>query len=201
MSPFISYDLLRSYGATEKSFLPGELIFEEGETAIFYHQLSHGLVKWVNYDSEGKEFIQMMVAEGDCFGELPLFDGLPYAATAVAQQSSAVIRLSIHAFHKLLIDHPPIHFEFSRLLVSRIRYKFCLNHFLIYHDPEVRIQKLFDYFQKTKRNICPKCNMVQLTRQQIADMVGLRVETVIRAIQSLNKNEKLILHKGKVYLG
>jgi CRP-like cAMP-binding protein len=41
--------------------------------------------------------------------------------------------------------------------------------------------------------------MVQLTRQQIADITGLRVETVIRSIRQLYENGKLAIAKGKVY--
>jgi CRP-like cAMP-binding protein len=67
------------------------------------------------------------------------------------------------------------------------------------HDPEHSISALLNYFKETKKNICTKCNMVKLTRQQIADMTGLRVETVIRTIRSMHEKGDLHIKKGKVY--
>jgi CRP-like cAMP-binding protein len=40
---------------------------------------------------------------------------------------------------------------------------------------------------------------IELTRQQIADMTGLRVETVIRSIRELERNGHLKIERGKVY--
>jgi len=67
------------------------------------------------------------------------------------------------------------------------------------YNPEHRISALLQYFKTNNRHTCPKCNRVQLTRQQIADMTGLRVETVIRAIRHLHTQGKLVIEKGKVY--
>jgi CRP-like cAMP-binding protein len=40
---------------------------------------------------------------------------------------------------------------------------------------------------------------VDLSRQQLADMLGLRVETVIRAIKKLQDKSIIIVKKGKIY--
>jgi CRP-like cAMP-binding protein len=40
--------------------------------------------------------------------------------------------------------------------------------------------------------------IVPFTRQQLADMTGLRVETVIRTIKMMEKNGKLFLDGHKV---
>jgi CRP-like cAMP-binding protein len=47
--------------------------------------------------------------------------------------------------------------------------------------------------------ICNSCNQVMLTRQQIADFTGLRVETVIRVIRILHEKKLLAIQKGKVF--
>ena len=66
--------------------------------------------------------------------------------------------------------------------------------------PEHRVLKLIDYF-KTRKNKIPKDTsyMVEITRQQIADLTGLRVETVIRAIKSLEKKGELFIKNRKVF--
>jgi CRP-like cAMP-binding protein len=39
-----------------------------------------------------------------------------------------------------------------------------------------------------------------LTRQQVASMTGLRVETVIRVMKELEEQKMITIEKGKVYL-
>lgn len=195
----IDIDTLLAWGATYKKVGAGETIFREGTFGSFYYQLVSGKLRWVNINEEGKEFIQAIVDPGECFGELPLFDGMPYAATTIAEEDAVVIRLHQSTFHQLLKENPDIHFAFSKLLTQMLRFKFMVLKEIACHDPEQRIAALLNYFRETHKNICSKCNQLQLTRQQIADMTGLRVETVIRAMRHLQEKGELVINKGKVY--
>ncbi len=195
----IDIDILLACGAAYKKIAANEIIFREGTCAQFYYQLVSGSVRWVNINEEGKEFLQVMIEPGDCFGELPLFDGQPFAATAIANEDAVIIRLHISIFHQLIKETPEIHFAFSKLLSERLRLKFLILKEMANHNPEHSISSLLSYFKQTKKNICPKCNKINLTRQQIADMMGLRVETVIRTIKSLQQKGLLTIDKGKVY--
>lgn len=195
----VDINTLLAWGATYKKVASGEIIFHEGGICSFYHQLVSGSVRWINVNEEGREVLQIMIAPGEPFGELPLFDDGVYAATSVANEDCVIIRLNKSTFHQLLTDNPPIHFTFSKILSERIRFKFMIVGELANHNPEKSIAHLFEYFKKTQKNICPKCNKVMLTRQQIADMIGLRVETVIRAIRNMHDRGELLVDKGKVY--
>lgn len=195
----IDIDLLLACGANYKKVQKGEIIFAEGAKAIFYHQLVEGRVKWINVDDEGKEFIQHLIEPGECFGELPMFDDDSYAATAVAEEDSLILRLQKNTFLQILKEHPEIHFEFSRLLAQRLRFKFLLVKELASYSPAHRIITLINYMKQNKSNICPKCNKLLLTRQQLANMTGLRVETVIRTIKDLEEKKVVTIQRGKVY--
>ncbi len=195
----IDIDILLALGAAYKKVAAGEVIFREGAAASFYHQLVNGSVRWVNIDDNGKEFIQSMIEPGECFGELPLFDDDPYAASAIAETDSVIIRLHCSTFHQLILDRPDIHFAFTRLMSQRLRFKFLLLKELSNHDPEHSITSLLHYLKENKKSICTKCNKVNLTRQQIANMTGLRVETVIRTMRHLHDKGQLLIEKGKVY--
>lgn len=195
----INIDLLLTYGATYKKVAKGEIIFSEGARALFYHQLVEGRVKWVNTDDEGKEFIQHLIQPGECFGELPMFDHEPYAADAIADEDSVIIRLHHSTFQQVLKDHSEILASFTKLLAQRLRFKFMLVKELSTYSPGHRIITLINYMKDNKMNMCPKCNKLLLTRQQLANMTGLRVETVIRAIKDLEEKKLLTINKGKVY--
>ncbi len=195
----IDIDTLLTWGGAYKKVNAGDIIFMEGNESHFYYQLVTGKIRWVNINEDGKEFLQGIVNPGECFGELPLFDDQPFAATAIADTDSMIIRLHKPTFLQLIKDNPEINFAFSRLLTERLRFKFFLLKEMARHDPEQSISTLLHYFKQTRKNVCTDCNRVNLTRQQIADMTGFRVETVIRAIRSLKDKGQLVINKGKVY--
>ena len=195
----VNLETLLGLGATYKNVAANEIIFSEGDQCHYYYELISGSVRWVNINDEGKEFVQDMIEAGECFGEFPLFDGLPYAASAIANNNSVLLRLPKENFLQLLKDEPSLHFDFSKLLVERLRFRFLLTKELAGNKPEDKICSLLSYFKKNKKYFCPTCNVVQLTRQQIADMTGLRVETVIRSIRRLQDTGKLQIEKGKVF--
>lgn len=195
----IDIDLLLACGAAFKKVPRGETIFREGTACCFYYQLVSGRVRWLNINEEGKEFIQTIIEPGECFGELPLFDDGPYAASAIADEDAVVIRLHKPVFNQLIKENQDLHFKFTRLLAQKIRFKIILLKSLACHDPEIMIRALLNYLKKENKNFCIGCNQLRLTRQQIADMTGLRVETVIRSMRHMHDRGELLIDKGKVF--
>jgi len=196
----IDTHLLLEKGATYRHAEAGEIIFNEGAPATFYYQLVSGRVRWSHFDDNGKEVLHRIVEAGEAFGEFPLFDGEPYAASAVADSPCTILRLGAAAFHELLAEHPDIHFAFSKSLVSHLRFKFFLFNALAKNNPQTALVELIDYFNRHGQLICKDCNRLMVTRQQLANMLGLRVETVIRAIKQLQQEDKLCIVKGKVFV-
>lgn len=191
--------MLLAWGASYKKVGEDEVIFMEGNCCNFYYQVVSGSVRWVNIDDDGKEFIQTIIAAGECFGELPLFDDGAYAASAIADTDTILLRLHKSSFLQLLRDNPDIHLSFTRLLAERVRFKFALLRSIALHSPEEKIATLLQHFKKEHKNICSDCNQLKLTRQQIADMTGLRVETVIRSMRNMHDRGILRIDHGKVF--
>src|SRR5215212_11121411 len=98
----IEIDTLLAWGAAFKKVAAGEVIFHEELECRYYHQLVSGSIRWVNVNNEGREFLQEIISPGDCFGELPLFDDGTYAATAIADTNSVIIRLAKPLFLQLI---------------------------------------------------------------------------------------------------
>lgn len=195
----IEIDLLLAWGAAFKKVSAGEIIFSEGQPCHFYYQLVSGKVRWGNIDDEGKECIHSIVETGESFGEMPLFDDGPYAATSIAIEDSVLIRLHKPTFLELLKENSDINFAFSRLLSKRLRFKFLIIKSFATHCPGKRIAIILNYLKSENKNFCPQCNQLKLTRQELADMTGLRVETVIRTMRTMHEKGELKIVKGKVY--
>lgn len=195
----IDINLLLAWGATYKKVGHGDIIFREGNNCSFYHQLVSGVVKWVNINEDGREFIQTIVEPGESFGIVSLFDDEPYAATAIAEKDSIILRLHKPVFLNLLEESSTLQSKFSRLLAEQIRFKLLLLKTISFEDPHICISTLIGYLKKNKKNICANCNQLKLTRQQIAGMTGLRVETVIRTMRHMHDDGELLITKGKVF--
>jgi CRP-like cAMP-binding protein len=68
-----------------------------------------------------------------------------------------------------------------------------------FYDPEHRIASLIQYL-KEKLGNGKDPFIVPLTRQQLADMSGLRVETVIRTVKTMEEQGKLKIADHKIQI-
>lgn len=192
--------LLESYKARQKKYLKGELIFQEGSLPANYYQILEGEVKMCNFNNEGREFIQGIFYEKQSFGEPPLFLNRAYPANAIAVSDCVIAVLSKNNYLDLVRDNPEIALAIIEHLAHRLHYKSVMAAEISSQEPEHRLLKLIDYsitFFKTAKET--DGFRINLTRQQMADLTGLRVETVIRAIKALEKKGAIKIINRKVY--
>jgi CRP-like cAMP-binding protein len=177
-----------------------EYIFLEDESASFYFQVIRGTVKMSSYSENGQEFIQGIFKAGQSFGEPPLFGDFSYPNNAVATEKSEICRLPKETFFELLKENYDIQWKFNALLSNRLRYKSILLKEISSYWPDHVIMTLLKYLRDNSAEKENSQFYVPFTRQQIADMTGLRVETVIRTVKKLQKDGKLEIRQHKIYL-
>ena len=196
----INEDLLLDHGARKIAYSKGDQLFREGESALNFYQVASGEIKMNNYNEDGKEFIQGIFAVGQSFGEPPLLANVKYPANAEAISDAEVFQLSKEQFLELLTSNPQVHLKITETLAKRLFYKAIMVSEISSQEPEHRILRILDYLKnhvhKSEGEFSFK---VDLTRQQLADLTGLRVETVIRATKSLEKKGELQIRKRKLY--
>ncbi|MBF4506811.1 Crp/Fnr family transcriptional regulator [Flavobacterium sp. JLP] len=196
----IAPELLEKYGALKKSFAKTSIVFEEGNLPAYYYQIISGEVKMSNYNDDGREFIQGIFYKQQSFGEPPLFLNQKYPANAIAVEDSEILLLSKNNFMKLLEENVIISIKIIENLAQRLYYKSVMAAEMSTHEPEHRVLKLIDHgiayfnFKKDANGY-----LINFTRQQIGDLTGLRVETVIRTIKALEKKGELKIINRKVY--
>ena len=151
----------------------------------------------LNYNEEGKEFVQGIFTDGQSFGEPPLFGGFPYPASAQALEETELFKLNYSKFIELLKDNFEIHLQMTATLSHRLRYKAMIMSEISIHEASHRLLTFLDYLKKEagKQN---QSHEINLTRQQLADLLGLRVETVIRSIKNLKNNGEIAINGRKL---
>ena len=195
----INESILLQYGAIEINLEKGAFLFHEKERAANYFQVKAGKVKMFNLNSEGKLFTQGMFETGESFGEPPLFDDSAYPACTVAEENTCLYKLAKAKYFKLLKENPEIHLATTKMLANRLLYKSMLLKEISSSKPENRILSLIDYLKKENKIPDDQKFEVNLTRQQVADLTGLRVETVIRSVKTLEKEGSLKLIGHKIF--
>ncbi|MEP4094489.1 Crp/Fnr family transcriptional regulator [Reichenbachiella sp.] len=196
----IDSSLLLNAGAVETSYKKGDWIFRQGDHARFYFLIVKGQVKMSNFNDQGQEFVQGLFSETQSFGEPPLFTDLTYPASAIASSDCRLIKLAKNKFLDLLLSNPEISVSMCESLAKRLHYKAVMASEISSQHPEHRILTLLRYLKNEIHTDSSTPYPVDLTRQQIADMTGLRVETVIRSIKKMEKENLLSIRGRKVYL-
>ena len=205
----IDRGVLKKYGAKEITQKKDDIIFREQGEALNYFQVLEGSIKMITTSADGQEFIQGIFKSTDSFGEPPLFCSFPYPSTAVVLEPSVIIKLGKEKFFHLLKENFEIHLHLDNILCQRLKYKSMILSEISFYDPEHRIMSLLKYLKDdSTRSVVPKNKVtsythtyvVPFTRQQIADMSGLRVETVIRTVKRMEGDGKLQLVGRKITL-
>ncbi|APG64251.1 cyclic nucleotide-binding protein [Tenacibaculum todarodis] len=196
----INEELLQEFGAIIKEYSKNEIIFNQDESARNYYQIISGAVKMNNFNDDGKEFIQGIFYKGQSFGEPPLFIDVKYPANAETLSESSIIVLPKTNLLKLLYQHPEIHLNITKSLANRLYYKAIIASEISSQEPEHRVLRFIDYLKDDVHKITGNFTFkVDHTRQQIADILGLRVETVIRAVKNLEAKNEIKIIKRKVF--
>lgn len=190
--------LWASYGARVVHLVKGETLFDQGTTASSFFQVKSGRVKMVSFNDQGREFVQGLFSEGQSFGEPPFFNDVPYPAAAIAVVDSEVWKCGRDTFLRLLAEHPAIHLELTKVLSGRLVYKSMMLAEIAVEEAEHRLSTLIEYFRAADPAGAAGPFRVPFTRQQLADMTGLRVETVVRSVKALEQRGLLEIADGKI---
>ncbi len=191
--------ILKKFKAAVVPLKKGDMLFQQGDAALFFYIVRTGRIKMSNYSDDGKEFVQGYFTAGQSFGEPPFFSEVVYPAAAMAMEKSDVWKIPRTEFVKLLKNNFDIHMDLMKVLSSRLIYKSTMLSELAIEEAEHRLVTLIHYLldHTTENKKSPL--KLSFTRQQLADMTGLRVETVIRSIKSLEQKKLLnIDDDGKI---
>ncbi|SEM35572.1 cAMP-binding domain of CRP or a regulatory subunit of cAMP-dependent protein kinases [Chryseobacterium taichungense] len=195
----IKEEILHSVGAIIRHYQPSEIIFNEGDIPKYYYQIVSGEAKLNNYTDDGKEVIQTLLEEGQSIGESLLFIDKLYPVNAVAITKCKVLRLPKAMFLDLIKLYPEVSFNMNKTLSQKLYFKLIMAQNMASQSPTAKLKVLMDYLKSFQKEQSPYSFMIPLTRQQMASLTGLRVETAIRTIKVMEK-EKIVKIKDRKIL-
>ncbi|MEP6887350.1 MAG: Crp/Fnr family transcriptional regulator [Nitrospirales bacterium] len=168
---------------TETRYRKGQFIFREGDPAEFFHIVKEGTVKCVKTSSDGKEVTLKVLMPGDLFCcEAAVFDGSPHPGCAQPMGEVSVLRLRKKAYFEMLKRNPDAAVEVIKYLGTRLHEAQEKTKVLALEGADQRLAGLLVSLveRSSVRDESGYRLTVRLTRQDLANMVGITTETAIR---------------------
>lgn len=195
----INEGILESLGATTEHYLSGESIFAEDDIPKYYYQIIEGKVKLNNYNFEGREVLQTILQSGQSIGESLLFvDDVTYPVNAIAISSSKIFKLRKSAFFYLLDKNPEVSLVMNRHLSQILYFKQIMGPILCTNSPTYKIKAFLDYLKNSQQEKEPFTFQVPFTRQEMANLTGLSVETTIRTVKTMERDNIVRIRNRKI---
>ena len=185
---------LTDKGFPTKTFQKDAIIYEPGMQPRYVYFIQSGEVRMVTISDDGKEFIQGVFKAGQYFGEPALLIDKPYLAFTIVNKVSRIIQVNRQDFFALIENEPDFSMSLIKTLSRRLFYKSMMLEELANEKAEHRLLTIINYLLPDVVVGAP----LKVTRQELADMTGLRVETVIRGVKLLSKKGLISLSRGKI---
>ena len=179
---------------TERSFVPNEFIFWDGDAPEWFYIVAEGKVKVLKYSSSGREFIIAFFGPGEMFGEVAVFENKPYPASAQAVAETKVVGSKRENFLSFLANRPQVALRIINVLGGRLRDAQNRLRDLAGERVEQRLASVL-LMLSAKRGLT-----LPFTRQEIADMAGTTTETTIRVMSHLKDRKIIRSVRGKVII-
>lgn len=160
-----------------------------------------GAVKAVTISDNGDEQITGFYLPGEIVG----LDGLSdnrYTNSVLALETSSVCEIPFHRFEELSSKIPNLQRHFLQLMSREITEDQRIINLLTKSSAEGRIASLLISIssRNSRRNLSANEFVLPMTRTEIGNFLGLRIETVSRIIARLQKNNMISIDKKDVVI-
>lgn len=154
----------------------GEILFRQGETGPLFH-IRSGLFKICRVHEDGSTFLVNIVVPGETIPHHSLISPKDYHGTAIALVTSEVDIISPAQWYEELEANPTKCRDIALQLQNKLRMMQQRIDHLTLVTPAEKLDKLEQWFADY---ISPLSIKEILTQEEIAQLLGLRRETVNR---------------------
>lgn len=167
----------------------GHVLFTTGEACRGLYIVQTGRVRIVRTSPDGREQILHIEGPGRPLAELPLVDGGPYPASAIASEDAHLAFLPRAVFEGVCRSHPDVAQAIIRALGKRLRHLVRVTETLAFRDVAARLALLIVTYAERSGRATPAGIEIVLdqTQEQLAQEIGTARESVSRAMRQLKR--------------
>lgn len=183
-------------GCRLQKYVGDQYIAFEGEDSSNGLVVVSGRVAMIKRSAK-RELVVELLPPGDPFGLFPTIDKQPFSAVLKAQVDSEVLWVPRASVMKVLDQHPEVGRKLISELFARLRNAHNLSRALAHDIVEKRIAStlsaLIPRFCEESRSGEDLSYSVDMTRRELADMIGSTQETAIRVTKAMERDGLLDL--------
>lgn len=178
----------------------GQVLFGEGSPADSVWAVARGKVHIIKSGPEGREIVLEVIAPGELFGAVVAIAQRPYPATAIAADDGLVWRFPASLARDLCHRYPTLRVAIMDQVATRLRSA---------HE-RLRSVALEPVEQRLARTVLALAGKIgvrdggqtvlDVTRQELADMIGATVETTIRVTSRWQSAGLVSTTRGHLHL-
>ena len=177
-----------------KKYQRGQTIFHDGEPGNGFYMVASGKVKIFKLSMDGKEQILHIFGVGEPFGEVPVFHGTPFPASASTLAASELFFFPRLEFVDLLKANPSLALSMLAVLSMRLRRFTTQVENLTLKEVPGRLASYLLYLieEQSREDVV----VLDVPKGQLASLLGTTPETLSRIFAKMT-DEGLIKVAGK----
>lgn len=180
--------------ANRRKVVKGTLVFLDGDDGNGFYLVCAGRVKIFKHSADGKEMILHIIEPGEPFGEVAVFSGRSFPASAETLMDCDLLFFDKQEFVRLIADNPSLSLNMMALLTQRLkRFAVQIEHLSLKEVP-ARLAHYFLYLMEEQENRTDFD--LTVTKGQLASLLGTIPETLSRILTKM-QTHRLVSVQGK----
>jgi CRP-like cAMP-binding protein len=181
--PDMDEDVLRRIGSKIR-YSRGETIFNEGDLAEFAYKVAHGTVRLCKHLADGRRQIAQFLMPGDFFSFMELSE---HSFTAEAVSDVTLVSYPRRQLERVVEERPNLRRRFTALLSKTIHDS--QNHLVILgrQTAKEKVSSFLIMLAERQSEDAGALIDIRMSRQDIADYLGLTIETVCRVLSDMRR--------------
>jgi len=179
----------------------GQLVLHENSRVVGVYCLNSGKVKLYKVGNDGKEQIIRFATPGELFGYSSIIGSRHYFLTAEAIEDSVICFINENTFSDLKDKYPGM----TKTLITALGNMLyeAEDRMISIAQKTVRerlAEALLTLCQKFHPEGCKDGNVLNLSREDLANIVGSAIETTVRLLSEFQKGKLISIEGRKIIL-
>jgi len=194
------YHNLNELGNESKSrtFKRKDIIYRHGDFGSYAYKINKGKVKTYRINEDGKEFVHGILGKGEFLGERALIQDSTRTEFAEAMEETELKLIPRDDFNELIFGNRDISSQFIKLLSKNLSQKEQELMEMAYNTVRKRTADALVKLYETYKNNDDETVRFDISRADLAGMVGTATESVIRILSEFKKDEYIKISGSQI---
>lgn len=174
----------------QQHYAEGDSIQVAGEPATRLNIVAAGMVKMVRPTPDGQDVLLDFLGPGEHFGSLAALGSSMYMEDVTAHTATCILYTTSEIFQSILKDYPTVAVSSLEMVAARLRDAQSTIEQLSAYPVEHRVASTLLHLAQKRGKAQEGGTLIEmpLSRQDIADMTGAKVETVSRVMSEFRRS-------------